>query len=132
MELNGVEIEDTFAEAFPGLSLATLQTAETMEPGLFSYRIAHRWRGKVDDGFDQLFGLDSGAHMYTQFAFAMAENVTVNIGRSGENATFEFGAKWRFLRESTDGSTPVSSAIFAGVDWVTRKEIADPADPILD
>lgn len=118
-----------YADAFPGLTLATLQTTETMESGLFSYRIAHRWRGQVDDGFARLFGLDGGAHMYTQFAFPVVENVTVHIGRSGEMATLEFAAKWRFLRETSDGRTPISAAVFGGLDWETTKEIFDPANP---
>lgn len=119
-----------YADAFPGLTLATLQTAQTIDPGLFSYRIAHRFRGQVDDGFAKLFGLDGGAHMYTEFAFPIRENVTVNIGRSGESATFEFGAKWRFLRQTSDGTVPISAAVFAGFDWETRKEIVDPNNPL--
>ena len=36
-----------YAEAFPGISLATLPTTQTIESGMFSYRIAHRWRGEA-------------------------------------------------------------------------------------
>ncbi|RMF62682.1 MAG: hypothetical protein D6743_11860 [Calditrichaeota bacterium] len=118
-----------YVEAFPGLSLSTLPTTETLERGVFSYRIAHRWRGKVDEGFANLFGLDFGAHMFTQLAFPVTNDVTVAVGRSATNATFEFSGKWRFLREKTDGSMPISAAIHAGVDWATRKEIADPNNP---
>jgi len=64
--------EREYAEAFPGLSLATLTTTQTLEKGTFSYRIAHRWRGEVGDGFGQFFGLDGGAHMLTQLAFSLS------------------------------------------------------------
>lgn len=118
-----------YAESFPGLSVATLQTAETMEKGLFSYRIAHRWLGKVDGGFGQFFGLDAGAHMLTEFSFPIWTNLTFTLGRSGTNATFEFNAKWQLLREKTDGAMPISAAIFGGVDWLTFKQIIDPQNP---
>ncbi len=118
-----------YAEAFPGLTLATLTTPQTLEKGTFSYRIAHRWRGEVGDGFGQFFGLDGGAHMLTQLAFSLSNNLVVDVARSGNNATFEFGAKWRFMREKNDGSVPLSAAVNAGVDWETIKEILDPDSP---
>jgi hypothetical protein len=113
-----------FAEAFPGLSVATLPTTETLEPGTFSYRIAHRWDGPVDSGLDDFFGLDFGAHIFTQFSFAVTNNLMVYFGRSGEAATYEVAGKWRLLRERTDGATPFSLAVVGGVDWETRENIA--------
>lgn len=128
-ELKAEAPEREYAEAFPGLSLATLTTTQTLEKGTFSYRIAHRWLGKVGDGFGQFFGLDSGAHMFTQLAFPLRDNLVVNLARSGNNATFEFSAKWRFLREKNDGSVPLSAAVNVGLDWETIKEILDPDNP---
>ena len=128
-ELKAEAPEREYAEAFPGLSLATLTTTQTLEKGTFSYRIAHRWRGEVGDGFGQFFGLDSGAHMLTQFAFSLSDNLIVDVARSGNNATFEFGTKWRFMREKNDGSVPLSAAVNVGVDWETVKEILDPDNP---
>ncbi|NIR50432.1 hypothetical protein GWO43_18140 [candidate division KSB1 bacterium] len=121
--------EREYVQAFPGLSLATLPTTQTLDKGLFSYRIAHRWRGRTREGFDKLFGLDFGARMYTQMTFAVNNDIAVSAGRSAVDATFEFAGKWRFLREKADGSIPLSAAIFAGFDWATVKEIRDPDDP---
>ncbi len=128
-ELKTEASEREYAEAFPGLSLATLTTTQTLEKGTFSYRIAHRWVGKVGDGFGQFFGLDGGAHMLTQLAFSLSDNLVVDLARSGNNATFEFGAKWRFMREKSDGSVPLSAAVNVGLDWETVKEILDPDNP---
>ena len=52
-----------------------------------------------------------------------------SVGRETGNTTFEIGAKWRFLREKTDGSVPVSAALLAGVDWATEGDIFDPEAP---
>ena len=118
-------------QAFPGISLATLPTTQIQDPGTFSYRIAHRWRGKVSDGFDQFFGLDGGARMLTQLSFPVVKNIMVTLSRTSENATFEFAGKWRFLQEKNDGSMPFSAALSAGVDWATR-EILTGVEEILD
>ena len=67
--------------------------------------------------------------MLTQLAFSLSNNLVVDVARSGNNATFEFGAKWRFMREKNDGSVPLSAAVNAGVDWETIKEIFDPDSP---
>ncbi len=115
-----------YAQAFPGWSLANLPSAETLDKGAFMYRIAHRFKLPTNAGFDQLFGLDGGAYMMTQLAFPLSNNLTFSFARQGVNSTFEFGAKWRLLREKTDGTTPVSAAIYAGVDWATLKGIQDP------
>lgn len=118
-----------YVQAFPGWSLSTLPTTQTLEKGVFLFRIAHRWRGAVNEGLDQLFGLDFGAHVFINLNFPISRDIMLELARSSENATYEFAAKWRFLREKTDGSIPVSAALHAGFDWETLKEIFDPSDP---
>jgi len=117
-----------YTRAFPGWTIGHLQTAETLDKGAFLYRIAHRFKSPVDAGFDQLFGLDGGAFMMTQVGFPLSDNFAVTIERAGDKATFEIGGKWRFLREKSSGATPISAAIYAGVDWTTAADIPDPAD----
>ncbi|MCI0697920.1 DUF5777 family beta-barrel protein [candidate division KSB1 bacterium] len=118
----------TYATAFPGWTLANLQTAETLEKGAFLYRITHKFNAPVRAGFDQLFGLDGGSSMLTQLAFPLSNALSVTVERSKVNATFEIGAKWRLLREKTDGSMPISAALYTGVDWATIKGLPDPAN----
>ncbi len=67
--------------------------------------------------------------MLTQLAFPLSNALSVTVERSKVNATFEIGAKWRFLREKTDGSMPISAALYTGVDWATIKGLPDPANP---
>ena len=115
-----------FARAFAGVTSASIPTTQMLEPGWLYFRVAHRWRGAAKEGFDQLFGLDFGSRVFLDFGFALGPNLMFNVGRFAYNATFEFGLKWRFLRERTDGSVPISAAIRAGVDWETLKVEDDP------
>ncbi len=123
-ETEAEQKEYEFSDAFPGISLATLPTTQVQPKGTFAYRIAHRWNGKVKDGFENFWGLDGGAHMFTQLSFSPSENAMFTVARSSINATFDFAGKWRFLYEKADGSIPVSAAIVAGLDWQTRAGIA--------
>jgi len=107
--------------AFSGLSLATLPTAQTQEPGSFSYRIAHRWLGSIRGGFDDFFGLDNGAAMFLQLAFPIVKNLSFDLGRSGIRDTYELALKWRFMNERRHSSFPLSAAIVLGVDWTSEK-----------
>ncbi len=117
-----------YAATFGGLTLANLQTAETLEKGAFLYRIAHKFNSPTNVGFDQLFGLDGGSSMLTQVGFPLSNRFMVSVARSKVNATFEIGGKYGLLRETADGSTPLSAAIYAGVDWATAKNVPDPND----
>jgi mono/diheme cytochrome c family protein len=111
-----------FERAFPGLRLATLPTTQTLESGKFSYRIAHRWNGEVvDSGFAGFYGLDGGASIMTSMSFAINNDFMFTVGRSNQNATFEFEGKWHFLREKSDGTSPFSAALNMGLDWATLK-----------
>jgi hypothetical protein len=75
-----------YARAFPGWSLANLQTAETLDKGAFLYRIAHKFRGSTKLGFDQLYGLDAGADIMGHFAFP-SNKWAFSVARSRVNAT---------------------------------------------
>jgi hypothetical protein len=121
-----------YARAFPGVTLTNLQTAETLDKGAFLYRIAHRFKAPTNVGFDQFFGLDAGARMMGQLSFPFSDALMFTVARQGLQATFEFNAKWRLLREKTDGSMPLSVALLAGLDWKTLKQIADPNNPTGD
>ena len=118
-----------YALAFPGMSLTNLPTAETLPTGAFLYRVAHRFKLPTSAGFDQMFGLDGGAYMMGELGFPLSNSLFATVKRSGLNATFEFAAKWRLLRQKTEGSTPLSLALFAGTDWQTTKQLPDPANP---
>lgn len=112
--------------SFSGLSTGSMQTAQTVHKGSFSYRIAHRWLGRIDSGFGQFFGLDAGGHVLTEFSFPLSNRFTFTLGRSGSNATLVFNTKLKIIDGAT---TPFALALIGGLDWVTAMQISDPNDP---
>ena len=121
------EHKPAYKKAFPDWSTTNLPTTQTLAPRSFLFRISHRFRQEVSEGFSELFGLDGGAFMLIGLALPVTENISFATWRQRINQTFEFGLKWRFLRETTDGAMPLSAAIYAGVDWATEGDIPNPA-----
>lgn len=117
-----------YVQNFYGWTLGDLPTAETLERGAFLYRISHRFGGTLGSGFGNFFGIDNGALMLTQLAFPVSHKLTLGVSRNKINATFEIGAKLRFLRQRQDGRMPVSAALYAGTSWATVKSLPDPAN----
>ena len=114
---------------FAGITVANLPTAQTPERGGFVYRVSHRYRSPVSDGFDRFFGLDGGADVMTQFGLPLTDALYFTLGRSAINATFELTGKWQIWREADAASPPISAALVSGIAWATFKQIPDPDDP---
>lgn len=81
------------------------------------FRINHRF-GLLNSGFDQFYGLDY-ARIRLGLEYGITENFMVGIGRNnlGRKAWDYFG-KWRLLRQTKDGSVPVTLSLMgsAAVD----------------
>jgi hypothetical protein len=130
-EAAGAELpQKPYTENFPGLTSGTLPTTQTLPSGFLSYRIAHRWRGELSSGFANFYGLDAGAITLMEFSFPVRDNLMISAARSPVNATFEFAARWRFLKQTTNGRNPLSGALNFGIDWATRKQLTGVEDEI--
>lgn len=112
-----------YVEAFYGWTLANIPTAKTLEKGTFLFRIGHRFLGRFSSGYDGLFGIDPGAAILLQLSFPVNENLMLDFFRSRHFGDIEFAAKYRFLRERTDGSIPLSLAVKAGMNWESTNTI---------
>ena len=106
-----------FAQAFYGWTLANIPTAEMLDRGTFLFRIGHRFLGKLNDGYDGLFGIDPGAAILLQLSFPITDNLLIDAFRARQFGDVELAVKYRFLREKTDGSMPFSLALRAGGNW---------------
>ena len=116
--------------AFPGWTSANLPTTQALKKGGMSYRISHRFNSPVGAGIDELFGLDGGAHMLTQFAFPVTNTVSLSFSRSGYRATYESALKWQWQnQESRGGTAALSGALYIGANWISTGSIIDPDAP---
>jgi opacity protein-like surface antigen len=105
---------------FKGTHIINTQSIETPAKGVLLFMIMHRF-GKINDGGYQFFGLDN-ATMRMGFDYGITDRLTVGIGRSTFEKTYDVNIKAKLLRQ-TDGSEkmPVSVTAFAQLAYSTLK-----------
>lgn len=109
-----VNIYNTFA----GTHLINGQTIETINKKTMAMIISHRF-GKINDGARELFGLDQ-ASIRLGFEYGILDNLTVGLGRSSYNKTFDGYIKYRFLSQKEKG-IPLSMCFYTNMAISTAK-----------
>jgi hypothetical protein len=106
---------------FNGTRLLNGHSVETRKEGILEFLISHRF-GRVNSGFDQLFGLDD-SNIRFGLEYALTDKLTLAIGRSSFEKTFDGYAKYR-LAQQTMGKTsfPLSITLFGSTTAKTIKD----------
>jgi hypothetical protein len=112
--------------AFKSSRVINGQSMELIGKGVLDVRILHRF-GLVSNGAKEFFGLDQ-ASMRMGLDYGLGTNLTVGVGRSTLNKELDVFLKYRPIRQSNDGGSPVSIVWVSGatvftIPWVdtTRK-----------
>ncbi len=108
---------------FKSPKLVLLQTNETQSKENLTFWIAHRFGdiGGESGGIRSLYGLDAATDIHFGFDYGLSDDLTIGIGRSRFNETYNFQAKYGFLRQN-EVSMPVSLTLFGQSSWITRRE----------
>jgi hypothetical protein len=102
-ELDAIQSEETpppnpkktfIYNTFGGTHLINGQTIETINKKTMAMIISHRF-GRVNGGWREFFGLDQ-ASIRLGFEYGILDNLTVGLGRSNYNKTFDGYVKYRF------------------------------------
>lgn len=106
---------------FNGTRLLNGHSVETRKKGILEFMISHRF-GRVNSGFDQLFGLDD-SNIRFGFEYSFTDDLTIALGRSSFEKTFDSYAKYRLLHQKTGKKIfPFSLTLFGSA---TQKTIKD-------
>lgn len=106
---------------FNGTRLLNGHSVETRKKGILEFLISHRF-GRVNSGFDQFFGLDD-SNIRFGFEYALTDGLTLAIGRSSFEKTYDTYAKYRLLQQKTGKKPfPFSITLFGSA---TEKTIKD-------
>jgi hypothetical protein len=109
------------ASTFNGTRLLNGHSVETRKTGVLEFLISHRF-GRINSGFDQLFGLDE-SNIRFGFEYAIDDNLTLALGRSSFEKTFDGYVKYRLLQQRTGVKPfPLSITLFGSA---TEKTIKD-------
>lgn len=118
----GVEKEPVIA-TFKSPKLVLLQTNETQKEKELTFWVGHRFGdiGGEFGGSHTLFGLDGATDIHLGFDYGLSDDLTIGIGRSRFNETYNLQAKYRLIKQIENGS-PLAVSIFGQSSWITRKE----------
>lgn len=100
-EIDTTATNETVASAFKSLKIVNLESTKLAAKGDFYFIVAHRF-GFIDKGFDDFFGLDN-ANTQLKFLYGVNDWLTVHIGRSGFQETYDLAAKYRLYAQKENG-----------------------------
>lgn len=67
--------------------------------------------GLIDGGIDRFFGLDDGANTRLGLIYGISDRVSVGLGRMTFQKVVDISTKINLMRQTTDGSVPLSIAL---------------------
>lgn len=117
--------ETQYTEAtFKTSRLINGHSVETTQGGVLDFKLSHRF-GTLNQGFDDLFGLDYAA-MRIGFDYGVNDRLTVGMGRSTFEKQYDGFLKYRLLWQSEGKrNMPVSMTLYSSINIKTLKETID-------
>jgi len=113
------ETDDTVTSTWKSLKVVNFETTKLVAPGEFQLIIAHRF-GSVENGFDDLFGLDQAVTRF-QFVYGLTDWMHIEASRSSFSKTYQLAGKFRLARQQNNGF-PFSISAFTATDVNTGLE----------
>lgn len=106
------ETTDYATASFKTNRVINLHSLESTSAGVLDIKISHRF-GTLNRGAYELFGLDN-ATIRIGGDYGITDQLTVGVGRSSFEKTYDGFVKYKFLRQSTGKKVmPISVALFA-------------------
>ena len=95
-------------------------SVENPAPGVMLFLISHHF-GHINEGAYEFFGLDQ-ATIRLGFEYGITNRLSVGIGRSSLEKTFDGFAKYKILRQSSGKrSVPVTMTLFSSIALTSLK-----------
>ncbi len=90
-------------ETFRTFRLVHGQSVETLWKNNLMFVVSHRFGGTINEGIDELFGLDGTANIRLALAYGITDNLTIGVGRSRTEKLYDGYVKYRVLRQKNHG-----------------------------
>ena len=106
--------------AFKTNRVINLHSLESTSAGVLDIKISHRF-GTLNRGAYELFGLDN-ATIRIGGDYGITDQLTIGLGRSSFQKTYDGFVKYKFLRQSTGAKKmPLTAALFASTALQSMK-----------
>ena len=114
------ETIDYTTASFKTNRVVNLHSLESTAGGVLDVKISHRF-GTLNGGTYELFGLDN-ASIRIGADFGVSDRITIGLGRSSFQKTYDGFVKYKFLRQSTGKrNMPITAALLASTAVQTLK-----------
>lgn len=113
--------KDFTSATFKGTRLINFHTIETPGKNTLEYRISHRF-GTTNSGLSNFYGMDGGASIRMGLDYSYDGRLEVGLGRTNIDKTIDAYLKYRLLRQTTDGSNPLSITLVSSMFVTTQKD----------
>jgi hypothetical protein len=111
---------------FKGTRIINGHSVENRKAKELEFIISHRF-GRVNLGFDELFGLDQ-SNIRFAFEYGLSDDLTAGIGRSSFEKTYDSYLKYSLLKQKRgENSFPFAVSLFGSVAVKTLKDY-EPSD----
>ncbi|MBP7496755.1 MAG: hypothetical protein KA792_03730 [Bacteroidales bacterium] len=111
--------KELVAATFKTTHIVNGQSIEAPAKGELIFNISHRF-GKINQGAYELFGLDQSTIRFG-FDYSLNDRLSLGVGRSSFQKTYDGSLKFKILRQSASNSSPLSLVLFSSVALNTLK-----------
>lgn len=109
------------SETFKGTRIANGHSVETRKEGILEFLITHRF-GTLNSGSYNFWGLDE-ANIRLALEYAVLDDLTLALGRSSYEKTYDGYAKYRLFHQQTgEKNFPLSVTLFGSAAAKTLKD----------
>ena len=115
------EIQNIVTSTFKGTRILNGHSIENRKDKELEFIISHRF-GRVNLGFDELFGLDQ-SNIRFSLEYGITDNLTAGFGRSSFEKTYDSFLKYSWLKQKTGKNLfPFAVSLFGSVAVKTQDE----------
>lgn len=115
------DVENIVTATFKGTRIINGHSIENRKDSELEFIISHRF-GRVNLGFDELFGLDQ-SNIRFALEYGWTDNLTIGFGRSSFDKTYDSFLKYSMLKQKTGKkSFPFSVSLFGSLALKTLKD----------
>lgn len=114
------ETTEYVTASFKTNRVVNLHSLESTAAGVLDVKISHRF-GTLNSGAYELFGIDN-ATIRIGADFGLSSRITIGLGRSSFQKSYDGYLKYKFLRQSSGKrNMPITAALFASTAIQTLK-----------
>ena len=106
---------------FNGWRLHNLPTTRSLSRGSSLFLISHRFNQPINQGYDELYGLDGSSIIKLSFGYAPTDRLRVMLGRSNASDDVELSTHYQVAQQWGERGWPLGVSIHGTTNWISER-----------